>query len=91
MSYQALASEIMYRTTIALTPPNTSYMNEVTKGLSTTDYLKNDYLSRIQDLFKKEDPVKRNPYNRNSIESKETKYNFGKAILYRAASNPGKN
>lgn len=84
MTYQALARDIMYRANHALTPPNTGYMNEVTKGLNTADYGKKDYFSRINDLFRKEDPL-------NKSKELYQKPNFDQNILYQAALNPGKN
>lgn len=84
MSYQTEAREIMYRTNHALTPPNTQYMMENLKGLSGIGYGHKDYSSRIHDLFRKDDPLRRI----NDLYSKENPQSANH--LYHAALTPAK-
>lgn len=85
MSYQTEAREIMYRANHALTPPNTQYMIENLKGLSGEGYGHQDYSSRIHDLLRKDDPLRRigDLYSKDNAQSTNQ--------FYRAAANPSRN
>ena len=89
MSYLAEAKDIVYRANFALTAPNTKYMDENLKSMTSLGYTNKDYSSRLHDLLRKEDPINRlrNLYDK---ERNTPQQSLGQNITYQSLLNPSK-